>query len=210
MSSIARDTTNCQQIIQNEKNIFNEFKQTFNTKQWLLHKLETVNTDLFLMSQGRHLGLSCRLIDWTASYDVASYFASFDERNVDVDGCIWSMLLPSDYFSNTKYTKYSPLQDSTDVLRVVKEDCLVDNSIDFPEPLRRQFSQRGYFAYTNNDNICSPLNELTLENIEIQLVCTITPKTKKGIKKRLQHMEKYLSNIRPNETVLTINNKYLI
>lgn len=80
------------QVKDYELRVFNEYKTYVLNENWLDSKCESVDEDLFLMSIGRHLGLNCRLLDWTIDWKRALYFTA--KENLDSDGALWILQTP--------------------------------------------------------------------------------------------------------------------
>ena len=80
LSMVGRKNPIDGKLLGNEKKCFNEYKEIVKDKGWENFKIQSYNKDMFYMGIGRHLGLDCRLLDWTASLDTALYFASSDEK----------------------------------------------------------------------------------------------------------------------------------
>ena len=59
--------------LNSEYSCFQDYLKLVRGEAWLDFKLKRDNEDLFFMSIGRHLGLDCRLLDWTAALDTVHY-----------------------------------------------------------------------------------------------------------------------------------------
>ena len=143
---------------------FQDFIKLVRNEAWLDFKLKRDNEDLCFMSIGRHLGLDCRLLDWTAALDTALYFATSDMNCINEDAHLWIMA----YYGgvNSINAKINPFDVKE--LTLIKEDYYIpdDKFIeDQPLGILRRFRQNGFFTVTPSDLLTTPLDRLATENI---------------------------------------------
>ncbi len=150
--------------ITNEYLCFQNFLERVRDEGWLDFKLVRDNKDLFLMSIGRHLGLDCRLLDWTAALDTALYFATSDDKYVNENAHLWILAYGGSVDSmNAKVNPFDVKE-----LTLIKEDYFIpdDNLIeDQPWGILRRYRQNGFFTVTSSDMLTTPLNKLSTDNI---------------------------------------------
>lgn len=143
--------------------LFNDFKAFAQSQNWLKYKLDSYNTDFFYMSIGRHLGLDCRLLDWTNNIISALYFAVCDAKNDSSDGCIWVMQ-PSE----VAQMYFDPFDATSPVF--VKEDFLYpdDDVENVPLGIKRRMRQSGYFTISDLSIAKDPVNSYLKNGFELQ------------------------------------------
>ena len=81
-------------------------------------RLPNFNEDLFYLSRGRHLGLNCRILDWTSGFWEA---IAFSLNHMDTDGNLWIMALPQRDFGENM----SPFNINDDKLHILKENYYI-------------------------------------------------------------------------------------
>ena len=143
---------------------FQDYLKLVRDEAWLDFKLKKDNEDLFLMSIGRHLGLDCRLLDWTAALDTALYFATSDVRFINEDAHLWIMAYNGSV--NSLNAQINPFDVKELIL--IKEDYYIpDDKLieDQPLGILRRFRQNGFFTITPSDLLTTPLDKLARENI---------------------------------------------
>ncbi|MBR1428249.1 MAG: FRG domain-containing protein [Prevotella sp.] len=148
----------------NERLCFQEYLKLIKGEDWLDFKLRRENEKLFLMSIGRHLGLNCRLLDWTAALDTALYFATSEEKYEGEDGQLWIMAYDGDFITSSEGVNPFSVKELT----LIKEDYYIpDDKLieDQPLGILRRFRQNGYFTITPSNQITIPLNKLGTETI---------------------------------------------
>lgn len=210
LSTLGRKAYPIEEIDTIEKRLLDSLKKEFedSLSEWNLYQLPIINNDLFNMSLARHLGVDSRLMDWTASKDVAEYFAA--SGNPEKEGCVWCLDLPTDYLKDHSMdSKENPFQ-FTDDIRVLKLPFTGNDLSHFPIPIKRRWDQSGFFLYTRSELINTPLEEMSLEQYGFSLSrYTISQTTKRGILKRSTSIsEKYKTTINESieEKIKLINN----
>lgn len=151
-------------LLKSERACLNDFKHLAGKEDLLNYKIEKYNTDLFYMSVGRHLGLDCRLLDWTSSLDTALFFAS--SANENEDGHLWILLYQGTI--NDSYAQMDPF--SIDKTVLIKENYILpdDASIDSqPLGILRRFSQNGFFTLTPTELVTTPLDEVNTRDFHL-------------------------------------------
>jgi len=194
-----------------EFNCFQDYIKLVNNKGWLDYKLNSYNEELFYMSIGRHLGLDCRLLDWSASLDTALYFAVSETKYVEEDGHLWIMA----YHGNVdeKHARNNPFIIND--FAIIKEAYLLPNGKyikDQPEGILRRFYQNGFFTITPTNLLKTPLNEIELNNVKFFPI-VIESKAKKSIIKCVPRSDDYLylsEHLSIEDDIRAINMKYFI
>lgn len=138
-------------VLDSEKNGFNLFCRDIFKEEWLNNKLAKSNGDLFKMSIGRHLGLPCRLIDVTASLEIAIWFAVMNPKFYNLDGEVVLVVLDKDDVAGTNLSPFS-----TTKLSYAHEPFVADSHNDLPLGEQRRFIQHGHFIWVDNNSL---LNE---------------------------------------------------
>lgn len=141
-----------QDLLNAEKEAFNLFCHDVFKDEWLHNKLEKSDEDLFKMSIGRHLGLPCRLIDVTASLDVAIWFAVMNPRYYKVDGEIVLIVLNKEAVAGTNLSPFRAIKK----VSYAHEPFVADSLNDLPLGEQRRFIQYGSFIWVDNYSL---LNE---------------------------------------------------
>ena len=144
---------NCsiQDVLDSEKNGFNLFCRDIFKDEWLNNKLAKSNEDLFKMSIGRHLGLPCRLIDVTASLEIAIWFAVMNPQFYNVDGEVVLIVLDKNDVAGTNSSPFSTAKFS-----YAHEPFVADSLDDLPLGEQRRFIQHGHFIWVDDNSL---LNE---------------------------------------------------
>ena len=126
---------------------FQDYLKLARSEAWLDFKLKRDNEDLFFMSIGRHLGLDCRLLDWTAALDTALYFATSDVGFINENAHLWIMAYKGS--ANSLNATFNPFDVKE--LRLIKEDYYIPDNYsieDQPLGILRRFRQNGFFTIT--------------------------------------------------------------
>lgn len=169
-------------LLDSEKRCFQDYKDYIADRSWMQYKVSSCNEDLFYMSIGRHLGLNCRLLDWTARLETALFFASVDKGVVHENGHLWVMIYKGEI--NDANAKGNPFEIKD--VTLIKEDYLIPPNMsmeNFPLGEQRRFAQNGFFSIVPTDLLTIPLNKIplnNLNNIELKKV-EITVNAKKNI-----------------------------
>lgn len=139
------------EVLDLEKKGFNLFCRDIFKDEWLKNKLAKSDDDLFKMSIGRHLGLPCRLIDFTASLEVAIWFAVMNPRFYNVDGEVVLIVLDKDDVAETNLSPFGATK-----LSYAHEPFVADSLDDLPLGEQRRFIQHGRFIWVDDNSL---LNE---------------------------------------------------
>ena len=163
------------------------------------------------MSIGRHLGLYCRLLDWSAALDTALYFATSENKYLNENAHLWIMAYNGS-FSNA-HAKLDPF--SIKELTLIKEDYYIPDDkliIDQPVGILRRFRQNGFFTITPSDLLTVPLNKLGLEHVRFTPI-EISANAKSEIIDNIAKDEEWLFLSRHYEIeddIIKINSKYFV
>ena len=200
VSTIGRKKPINNDLQKSERLCFESFKELIQplNHNLLRYKLNRYNEDMFYMSIGRHVGLDCRLLDWTASLETALYFCASDEKYANEIGRLFVLMTKDITTINASKNPFE-IKDFT----IIKEDYLIpnDSSIeDFPLGIIRRFRQNGFFTISRIDKTEVPLDNL--EKSETQIIYfNITPNAKKDILTNVERNNKYLY-ISNNEEII--------
>lgn len=181
---------NCD-LQESEKLCFGSFKALIKSskQKWLQYKLNSYNEDMFYMSIGRHIGLDCRLLDWTASLETALFFCASDKQYIDDTGCLFVLITKDINVSNASKNPFE-IKDFS----IIKEDYLIpDNSgfENFPLGMMRRLRQNGFFTISRINEKEVPLDELVRGETQI-LRFAITPNAKKDFLTKVGRNAEYL------------------
>lgn len=196
-------------LLDSERQCFNEFKELIQEENWQKFKIKNYNDNMYYMSIGRHLGLDCRLLDWSASYETALYFAAFDKKRSKEDGHLWVMCYENDIDDSN--AKIDPFHVNSFTL--VKECFWSEDDLpinNYPLGIVRRFYQNGFFSILPSYQLTTPLDELDLDNVHF-IHFTITASAKEDIRNYLQRDSNYLHLTKPSEIeehIKVINAKY--
>lgn len=209
LSMVGRKTPINGNLLDSEKRCFQDYKNYIADKNWIQHKVSSYNEDLFYMSIGRHLGLDCRLLDWTARLETALFFASVDKGVVHENGHLWIMIYKG--IINDANAKSNPFEIKD--VTLIKEDYLVPPNMsmeNFPLGEQRRSAQNGFFTIVPTNLLTTPLDKIQLNNIELEKV-EITANAKKDILSALpKYYGGYLykSNSKIETEIKRINSMY--
>lgn len=197
---------NGKDLKEKERCILSEFKIEAAGKGWLEYKLENEDEDMFYMAVGRHLGLPCRLLDWTSGIDVAMSFLVRDR--LDITGTLWVLM-----FDNRKVQYenigFSPLSIYDEKLHIVKESNIIPDGkslSDTPLGIARRYRQNGFFTVTSDKNIDIPHNKINTDGIMF-LRIDISSETKSILSPYLQNFGN-VNDDSDEKIVSTIMSKY--
>lgn len=195
--------------LDSERNCLNKFKELVKDENWQQFKIPSYNEDMFFMSIGRHLGLDCRLLDWTAKLETALYFAISDNNSIVEEGYLWVMC----YLGSIDDSDANLAPFSINKLTLVKENFWSTNDTPLKEQplgIARRYSQNGFFTITPTELLTTPLNELETDVISF-IPIKISASAKVDILNHLRGYEEYLhlstSSI-IEEEIKIINSKY--
>jgi len=151
-------------LLKSERACLKEFRHLAEKENLLDFKVGEYNTDLFYMSVGRHLGLDCRLLDWTASLGTALFFAS--SANEKVDGQLWILL-----YRGTIDDSFAQMDPFTiDKTVILKENYILPDAASIesqPLGILRRFSQNGFFTLTPTELVTTPLDEISTRDFHL-------------------------------------------
>lgn len=168
-----------QDIIAAEKLAFKLFTERVFKDEWLENKPKNVDPDFFKMSIGRHLGLSCRLIDVTASLETAVWFAVNNSDFHKVDGYISVFILDISEEENDKISSFNGPQQ----LMYAHEPFLTNAFEDLPLGERRRLVQNGHFIWVNNESLLE--EQKTIFSTTCHLSIIIPKEAKASLAKEL-------------------------
>jgi hypothetical protein len=99
--SLSRDFTHMDALKDAEEQVMNLFKKLVKEKDaehkiFLHEKPRNHRNEWLWMSQGQHIGVPTRLLDWTIKPEVALYFAVEDKQYDGVDGQLIVMYVPGE------------------------------------------------------------------------------------------------------------------
>ena len=166
-------------LLDSEKRCFQDYKDHIADRSWMQYKVSSYNEDLFYMSIGRHLGLDCRLLDWTARLETALFFASADKGFVNKNGHLWIMINKGKI--NNANANVNPFEIKN--VALIKEAFLAPPNMtteNFPLGEQRRFAQNGFFTAVPTDLLTTPLDKISLNNMILKKV-EITANAKKNI-----------------------------
>lgn len=142
-----------------EKEVYYDLRTICDRYSYNCFRMSSFNEELFYLGIGRHLGLTCRLLDWTSGFWYALSFLLYD--NQDKDGELWVMSIPSGY----DLENVSPFSVADDSIHILKEDYfLPDATFSFPLGILRRSRQHGFFTVVKESWITTPLNEIKTES----------------------------------------------
>ena len=192
-----------------ERKSLNDFKDLVKKENWLQYKIGSYNEEMFYLSIGRHIGLACRLLDWTTKLETALYFAALDKDFKNEDGQLWVMCYPDSI--DDRNAKVDPF--GINKLTLVKEnywskdDTPANNQ---PLGIARRFSQNGFFTITPTDQLTTPLDKIDKGDVHF-IPYTIAASAKEDILNHLSGYEEYLhlsTSSTIDEEIKIINSKY--
>lgn len=209
LSMVGRKNPIDGKLMENEKKCFNEYKVIVKDKGWENFKIQSYHKDMFYMGIGRHLGLDCRLLDWTASLDTALYFASSDKKYESEDGHLWIM----GYYGKIDDTNAKVNPFDIDDFALIKEYYLVPRNMsmdNLPLGELRRFAQNGFFSIVPSDMLTTPLDKMQMDTFKLIRV-EITSDAKKDILNQLPESYSnflYKGNSELETQIKQINSKY--
>lgn len=209
LSMVGRKSPINRKLMENEKQCFNEYKELVKDKGWEKFKIKSYDRDLFYMSIGRHLGLDCRLLDWTSSLETALYFASSDKNFISEKGHLWIMVYKGKIDDTIANVNPFDIKD----FALIKENYFVPcnkSMDDFPLGEQRRFAQNGFFTIVPSNMLTTPLDKMQMDTIRLIRV-EITSDAKKDILKQLPESYSnflYKGNSELEAQIKLINYKY--
>lgn len=172
-----------------EYEVFKELRKICDAEGYNRYRMESFNEELFYYGIGRHLGLTCRLLDWTMGLWQALAFAldGYDDK----DAALWVMMLDKALPRENR----SPFSIEDNRIHILKEDYYrPDENSDFPLGIKRRSRQYGYFSVVKESWISFPLNEIPSET-SCDFFCYIIPRELKNSLRQDEHIidvEKWL------------------
>lgn len=192
-----------------EQLCFQDYLKLVRNEEWLGFKLNKDNKDLFFMSIGRHLGLDCRLLDWSAALDTALFFATSDEKYLNEDAHLWIMAYDGDFLGTNNQLNPFDVKELT----LIKEDYFIPDDIlieNQPLGILRRFRQHGFFTITPSDQLTIPLDKLCTEHIRFTPI-EISANAKSEIAGKILKDEDWLclsKHYKIEDDIKKINSKY--
>lgn len=177
-------------LIDCERKCLNDFKDLVKNENWLQYKIGSYNEDMYYLSIGRHIGLACRLLDWTSKLETALYFAALDKDYKSEDGQLWVMCYPDSI--DDRNAKVDPF--GIDKLTLVKENYWSkDDTPAYNQPLgiARRFSQNGFFTITSTEQLTIPLDKIDKSDVHF-IPFKIAASGKEDILNHLQGYDAFL------------------
>ena len=178
-----------QQIKNIEQEIFDEFKLYAIKENWLKSKPDEVDETLYLMCIGRHCGLKCRLLDWSADCKCALLFLA--SENMDKDGCLWVLC------TEPRYNSFRDNPLNVKCVSFVSENHWIYGSSNYeyidkqskthysPLGVLKRHEQHGFFTVSDrNVDLKTELNKNGFKLASIR----VTKETKPVIRRRLSYM----------------------
>ena len=170
-------------LLDSELHCYQKYKRLITEKDWTQYMMPSYNEDLFYMSIGRHLGLDCRLLDWTAKLETALFFASVDKDHLCRNGHLWIRIYQREIVDI--HSTVFPL--NTKEVTLIKECFYCPNNQlinDFPLGAQRRFAQNGFFSIVPSNMLTTPLDRIHTRNFRLINV-EITTNAKKDILNQL-------------------------
>lgn len=154
-----KKNSNCtiQDIVSAEEKGLDLFRKNVFNADWLRHKTEKTSTKMFLMSVGRHLGLPCRLIDFTASLETAIWFAVMNKSFHNEDGEIVLIVIEKDNNINENNTTLN----KKGIVSHSHEHFLGNSLSEQPLGEKRRFIQNGHFLWVEDDSLTNEQQALS-------------------------------------------------
>ena len=194
-----------------EYSCFQDYLKLVRAETWLDFKLKRENEVLFFMSIGRHLGLDCRLLDWTAALDTALYFATSDVGFINEDAHLWIMA----YYGSVNSLNANNNPFDVKELTLIKEDYYIPDELlieDKPLGILRRFRQNGFFTVTPTDLLTTPLEKLATESIRFTPI-EIKASAKSVIAEEIVKDDDWLClshHFKIEDYIKAINSKYFV
>lgn len=209
LSTVGRKTPKNGDLLDSEMQCFQDFKNLIADQNWTQYMIPLYNEDLFYMSIGRHLGLDCRLLDWTARMETALFFSSAENYFLSKNGHLWIMIYKGEIVDAPSTVS----QFNTKEVILLKECFYSQNTQsmdDFPLGEQRRFAQNGFFTIAPSNMLTTPLELIHMSNIELIKV-EITANAKIDILNNLPAFFSdfiYRGNTELEKEIQLINSKY--
>jgi len=145
-----------QELVRMEKMGYDLFCKEIFQDEWLNNKANNIDTDLFKMSIGRHLGLPCRLIDVTARLETAVWFAVMNPKSYCCDGEIVVIILDNGKIAGTNNSPFK-----TTGVSYAHEPFLADDLDNLPLGEQRRFIQNGHFLWVDDNALLDEQSAIT-------------------------------------------------
>ena len=140
-----------------EEQILNLVSNIAKNSVWDDYKLQSFNEKLYYLGISRHLGLNCRILDWSYNIWVALSFLLHEK--IDKDGDLWILA-----YRGKKLEEINPLNIKDNYIHIIKGNYYVpDNKSlsNLPLGQHRRLKQSGCFTFCANENDGKPLDTLT-------------------------------------------------
>ena len=138
------------------------FNKLVYNESWSKCMLENSNEELFKLSIARHLGMFCRLIDFSASLAVSVLFAVSDPRHYDEQEELIVLVFDKNKFINPTSTSF------TEDVYYYHDSFLCDSFDELPLGEYRRLRQSGHFICVGNEYLLS--EEETIKNNAINMM----------------------------------------
>ncbi|MCF0219737.1 MAG: FRG domain-containing protein [Muribaculaceae bacterium] len=151
-STLARnfnEEQDSEKIAKAERKICKLFYKKVYKKEWKECKPKSVKVDLFRLSIARHLGMSCRLIDLTASLKTAVFFAVHNPEHYHKNAELIVLIFDEKNFAKPDSIPF------TEEAYHLKDAFLCDRLDELPLGEYRRFKQNGHFIFVGDAYLSS-------------------------------------------------------
>lgn len=184
-SSITRNISKKEELIQVEKRILNEFKKALNDKKvtqkyiLLSEKNNDYENEWRWLEQAQHYRLPTRLLDWSTKPKIALYFAV--ENNLNDIGQFWIYKTPRNWTCDNHFD----INPKSNTLNLISNSSFFLDSeyINKIAEQRRSF-QGGKFSFQDYENSLISLDKQ--EKLQDMIIkYTINPEAKRSLLEKL-------------------------
>jgi hypothetical protein len=191
---LARTFKTSRELIEIEKNVYNDFIISISFKKYLRDDSYDRNFKYFSkwinIFQSQHLGLKTRLIDWTQCFNTALNFVVTNEKKINQEGVLWVYKCPDneDYLINfndyENYLYYNSDPYKLKQTMLIKHYTLIDNNYSILLGEKLRFRQDGSFVLLSNNDLIIPFEDHKKFKIFIDKLI-ISPKLKLEIREKI-------------------------